>query len=84
SLGLVCGLHHLHDATKSVPQMLEDFKQHPPVAPPIADGKLVEYSAPVVPEPRLTLRPEWVGDGVLIAGETAGLCMKCEFAIPRM
>ena len=26
SLGLVCGLHHLHDAKKSVPQMLEDFK----------------------------------------------------------
>ncbi len=26
SLGLVCGLHHLHDAKKSVPQMLEDFQ----------------------------------------------------------
>ncbi|MFV2737154.1 FAD-dependent oxidoreductase, partial [Escherichia coli] len=36
SLGLVCGLHHLHDAKKSVPQMLEDFKQHPAVAPLIA------------------------------------------------
>ena len=42
SLGLVCGLHHLHDAKKSVPQMLEDFKQHPAVAPLIAGGKLVE------------------------------------------
>ena len=36
SLGLVCGLHHLKDAKKSVPQMLEDFKQHPAVAPLIA------------------------------------------------
>ncbi|MBK0272214.1 FAD-dependent oxidoreductase, partial [Salmonella enterica subsp. enterica serovar Infantis] len=39
SLGLVCGLHHLKDAKKSVPQMLEDFKQHPAVAPLIAGGK---------------------------------------------
>ncbi len=38
SLGLVCGLHHLKDAKKSVPQMLEDFKQHPAVAPLIAGG----------------------------------------------
>jgi len=28
--------------------MLEDFKQHPAVAPLIAGGKLVEYSAHVV------------------------------------
>ncbi|EIQ2264933.1 FAD-dependent monooxygenase [Escherichia coli] len=72
SLGLVCGLHHLHDAKKSVPQMLEDFKQHPAVAPLIAGGKLVEYSAHVVPEAGINMLPELVGDGVLIAGDAAG------------
>ncbi|ELW9072257.1 FAD-dependent oxidoreductase [Escherichia coli] len=71
SLGLVCGLHHLHDAKKSVPQMLEDFKQHPAVAPLIAGGKLVEYSAHVVPEAGINMLPELVGDGVLIAGDAA-------------
>ncbi|WP_366545781.1 FAD-dependent oxidoreductase FixC, partial [Salmonella enterica] len=68
SLGLVCGLHHLKDAKKSVPQMLEDFKQHPAVAPLIAGGKLVEYAAHVVPEAGMNMQPELVGDGVLIAG----------------
>ncbi|WP_097512123.1 FAD-dependent oxidoreductase FixC [Escherichia coli] len=72
SLGLVCGLHHLHDAKKSEPQMLEDFKQHPAVAPLIAGGKLVEYSAHVVPEAGINMLPELVGDGVLIAGDAAG------------
>ncbi|MFN6887314.1 FAD-dependent oxidoreductase, partial [Proteus mirabilis] len=70
-----CGLHHIKDAKKSVPQMLEDFKQHPVIAPLIADGKMVEYSAHVVPEAGLRMQHELVRDGVLIAGDAAGMCM---------
>ncbi|MFP1591429.1 hypothetical protein ACLB1M_14120 [Escherichia coli] len=33
SLGLVCGLGDIAHAQKSVPQMLEDFKQHPAIRP---------------------------------------------------
>lgn len=36
SLGTVCGLGDIAHATKSVPQMLEDFKQHPTIRPLIA------------------------------------------------
>ncbi len=64
SLGLVCGLHHIKDAKKSVPQMLEDFKQHPAVAPLIEGGKMVEYAAHVVPEAGLKMQSELVRDGV--------------------
>lgn len=84
SLGLVCGLHHLKEAKKSVPQMLEDFKQHPAVAPLIAGGKLVEYAAHVVPEAGMNMQPELVGDGVLIAGDAAGMCMNLGFTIRGM
>ncbi len=84
SLGLVCGLHHLKDAKKSVPQMLEDFKQHPAVAPLIAGGKMVEYSAHVVPEAGMDMQPELIGDGVLIAGDAAGMCMNLGFTIRGM
>ncbi|ECC8717108.1 FAD-dependent oxidoreductase [Salmonella enterica subsp. houtenae] len=84
SLGLVCGLHHLNAATKSVPQMLEDFKQHPAVAPLIAGGKLVEYAAHVVPEAGFAMQPELVGDGVLIAGDAGGMCMNLGFTIRGM
>ncbi|MEO3990084.1 FAD-dependent oxidoreductase FixC [Pseudocitrobacter cyperus] len=84
SLGLVCGLHHLKDAKKSVPQMLEDFKRHPAVAPLIAGGKMVEYSAHVVPEAGMNMQPELVGDGVLVAGDAAGMCMNLGFTIRGM
>ncbi|NCG54835.1 FAD-dependent oxidoreductase FixC [Serratia fonticola] len=84
SLGLVCGLHHLKDAKKSVPQMLEDFKRHPVVAPLIEGGKMIEYGAHVVPEAGLRMQSELVGDGVLIAGDAAGMCMNLGFTIRGM
>ena len=84
SLGLVCGLGDIAHTQKSVPQMLEDFKQHPAVAPLIAGGKLVEYSAHVVPEAGINMLPELVGDGVLIAGDAAGMCMNLGFTIRGM
>lgn len=84
SLGLVCGLHHLKEAKKSVPQMLEDFKRHPLVAPLIEGGKLLEYAAHVVPEAGLRMQTELVRDGVLIAGDAAGMCMNLGFTIRGM
>lgn len=84
SLGLVCGLHHLQDAKKSVPQMLEDFKHHPVIAPLIEGGKLAEYAAHVVPEAGLRMQSELVRDGVLVAGDAAGMCMNLGFTIRGM
>lgn len=84
SLGLVCGLHHIKDAKQSVPQMLEDFKQHPAVAPLIEGGKMIEYAAHVVPEAGLKMQSELVRDGVLVAGDAAGMCMNLGFTIRGM
>ncbi|AFJ48372.1 FAD-dependent oxidoreductase FixC [Shimwellia blattae] len=84
SLGLVCGLHHLQEAKKSVPQMLEDFKHHPVIAPLIEGGKLAEYAAHVVPEAGLRMQSELVRDGVLVAGDAAGMCMNLGFTIRGM
>ena len=60
SLGLVCGLGDIAHAQKSVPQMLEDFKQHPAIRPLISGGKLLEYSAHMVPEGGLAMVPQLV------------------------
>ncbi|WP_347253214.1 FAD-dependent oxidoreductase FixC [Leminorella grimontii] len=84
SLGLVYGLHHIEHAKKSVPQMLEDFKQHPAVRPLIAGGKTIEYAAHVVPEAGINMQPKLVGDGVLIAGDAAGMCLNLGFTIRGM
>jgi electron transfer flavoprotein-quinone oxidoreductase len=84
SLGLVCGLHDIHNSSKSVPQMLEDFKQHPVIKPLIAGGKMVEYSAHVVPEAGINMMQEIVGEGLLIVGDAAGMCLNLGFTIRGM
>lgn len=84
SLGLVCGLHDIGTSSKSVAQMLEDFKQHPIVKPLIAGGKMVEYGAHVVPEAGINMLPKITGNGVLIAGDAAGLCLNLGFTIRGM
>lgn len=84
SLGVVFGLHNMDKIGKSVPQMLEDFRNHPSVAPLLDGGKLVEYSAHVVPEGGYDMVPELVGDGVLLAGDAAGLCLNVGYTVRGM
>ncbi|XNM90343.1 hypothetical protein ACLK1X_09700 [Escherichia coli] len=50
--------------------MLEDFKQHPAIRPLISGGKLLEYSAHMVPEGGLAMVPQLVNEGVMIVGDT--------------
>jgi electron transfer flavoprotein-quinone oxidoreductase len=84
SLGIVCGLHDIGNSSKTVPQMLEDFKNHSMIKPLIAGGKLLEYSAHVVPEAGLNMVPKLVGDGVLITGDAAGFCLNIGYTVRGM
>lgn len=84
SLGLVCGLGDIAHAQKSVPQMLEDFKQHPAIRPLISGGKLLEYSGHMVPEGGLAMVPQMVNDGVMIVGDAAGFCLNLGFTVRGM
>ncbi|MCW2474493.1 FAD-dependent oxidoreductase [Candidatus Symbiopectobacterium sp. NZEC151] len=84
SLGLVCGLGDIAHASKSVPQMLEDFKQHPTIRPLIQGGELLEYSAHMVPEGGLEMVPSLVDDGVMIVGDAAGLCLNLGYTVRGM
>ena len=84
SLGVVFGLHHVGSVPKSVPQMLEDFKNHPLIAPLVSDGRLLEYSAHIVPEGGLGMLPRIVGDGVLVAGDAAGFCLNVGYTVRGM
>lgn len=85
SLGMVCGLGEIEKATKSVPQMLEDLKNHPSVKPLIEGGELIEYSGHMVPEGGYKMVPEkLVGDGVLITGDAAGFCINLGMIVRGM
>lgn len=91
SIGVVVGLGSLAgrlgepDATAvSVCQMLEDLKAHPSVAPLIAGAKLVEHSGHMVPEGGFDAMPPLVGDGVLVAGDAAMMCLNLGYMVRGM
>lgn len=86
SLGLVATISTAAGASNGTPvyQMLEDFKNHPAVAPVIRGAKLVEHSGHMVPEGGYDMVPEYVFDGALVAGEAAGLCMNMGYQVRGM
>lgn len=86
SLGLVATISTAAAAENDTPvyQMLEDFKNHPAVAPIIRGAKLVEHSGHMVPEGGYDMVPEYVFDGCLIVGEAAGLCMNMGYQVRGM
>ena len=86
SLGLVATISLAAAAKNEVPvyQMLEDFKNHPAVAPIIRGAKLVEHSGHMVPEGGYNMIPKYTFDGCLLAGETAGFCMNLGYQVRGM
>ena len=53
--------------------MLDRFKKHPAIAPLIAGGETIEYSAHLIPEFGYKKLPRLFADGVLVVGDAAGL-----------
>lgn len=84
SLGLVCTLSDIGRAEKTLPEMLEEFKQHPLIQPLIQGGKLIEYSAHLVPEGGLHMMPKLCGDGVLVVGDAAGFVINTGYMVRGM
>ena len=84
SLGLVATISDLEESKTPIYQMLEDFKAHPAVAPLIADGKVVEHSGHMVPEGGFDMMPDLVGEGVLLAGDSAMMCVNLGYMVRGM
>ncbi|QLK60449.1 FAD-dependent oxidoreductase [Enterobacteriaceae bacterium Kacie_13] len=84
SLGVVCNLSRLADSAHSLPQMLEDFKQHPAIRPLLKGGEIMEYSAHMIPEGGLNALPELSGAGWLVAGDAARLCIHAGHTVRGM
>ena len=84
SVGVVATMSEILKQDIPVYQLLENFKNRPEIAPLIRDGKTVEYSGHVVPEGGINMVPELVGDGVLVAGDAAMLCMNLGYTVRGM
>lgn len=74
SLGLVFHLASLRVSGKTPYDLLNAFMEQPQVAKMISGGKLLEYSAHLIPEGGYDMIPELVGDGIIVAGDAAALC----------
>ncbi len=85
SLGVVAGIDALANG-QGVPvyQMLEDLKSHPAVAPLIRGAKVVEHSGHMVPEGGLNIMPPLVADGVMLAGDSAMMCINLGYMVRGM
>lgn len=85
SLGVVAGIEACASGKgKPVYQMLEDLKNHPSVAPLIHDAKVVEHSGHMVPEGGVNIMPPLTGDGVMLAGDSAMMCINLGYMVRGM
>lgn len=72
ALGLVVGLDY-HDASLDVHELLQRMKLHPLFREYLEGGELLEWGAKTIPEGGYhALAERRYGDGVLLAGDTAG------------
>lgn len=64
--------------------MLDRFKDNSLIAPLIDGGELLEYSAHLVPEGGYDAMPQLFGEGVLVAGDAAGMVLNLGYMVRGM
>lgn len=84
SLGIVVGINDLMQGEVAAPDLLDLFKQRPEIRRLIKDGNTAEYSAHAVPEGGLKAMEKLFGDGILVAGDAAGLAMNIGITVRGM
>lgn len=85
SLGIVVGIKDLMDDKEvTAPELMDNFKLRPEIARLIKGGQTVEYSAHVIPEGGYKAISKLFGDGILVAGDAAGLAMNIGVTVRGM
>ncbi len=75
AVGLVLSLPALAKGGRRPEEILGELKAHPAIAPLVEGGEVSEYSAHVIPEAGYDMMPELIGDGILVAGDAAAMCL---------
>jgi electron transfer flavoprotein-quinone oxidoreductase len=86
SIGLVLKVDDLIKKRPQVEalQVFEDFKQRPEIQGLIGGGDMVEYSAHVIPEAGFNRISRLYSDGILVAGDAAGLTLNSGLTVRGM
>ena len=74
SAGLVVHLDSLRDSGRIPCDLLNDFLGHPQVSRLLKGAIPLEYSAHLIPEGGIKAMPRLFTDGMMVAGDAAGLC----------
>ena len=75
AVGVVLKLSKLAAQDQRPEAIIADLKAHPAIAPLVEGGEVKEYSAHLIPEAGYEMIPTLAGDGILVAGDAAGLCL---------
>ena len=75
AVGVVLKLPALAAQQRRPEEIIAALKAHPAIAPLVEGGEVKEYSAHVIPEAGLAMMPQLTGDGLLVAGDAAALCL---------
>ncbi len=75
SLGIVVGIHsfNVREPREEVYKLLDEFKERPEIKNLIKGGNVVEYSAHLITEGGIHIKPKLYTDGMLLVGDAAGL-----------
>ncbi|MBA3606566.1 MAG: FAD-dependent oxidoreductase [Acidimicrobiia bacterium] len=75
AVGVVLSLTKLAAQKRRPEEIIAALKAHPAIAPLVEGGEVKEYSAHVIPEAGVAMMPQMTGDGMLVAGDAAALCL---------
>jgi electron transfer flavoprotein-quinone oxidoreductase len=75
SLGMVLQLSSLTERGKTIYDLLNGVMQQPQMAKLLRGGRLLEYSAHLVPKGGYDMMPELFGNGIMVAGDAAAMCI---------
>lgn len=75
SLGLVVSSEDLSVTRTEIGVLMDRFRRHPAIARLTKGGKVVEWSAHLVPELGLRMMPRAYADGLLVTGDAAGFLL---------
>ncbi|MFX1563716.1 MAG: FAD-dependent oxidoreductase [Promethearchaeota archaeon] len=81
AIGVVVHLTAFKDAKIRASDLVEDFKSFPVVERLIRGGKVLEYSAHLVPEGGYTGLSKLYTDGLLVTGDAAGFALNIGYSV---
>lgn len=84
SLGVVVGVEEAMNSNVNVSELTAGFKAHASIRNLVRDGRLVEYSAHLIPEHGQPRPSSLVADGLVMIGDAAGLCLNLGYSVRGM